>query len=291
MAILVDESTRLVVQGITGREGSFHAAQMLAYGTKVVAGVSPGKGGLKVLDSVPVYDTVRQAVNETGANTSIIFVPAPYALDAVLESIEAGIPLTVIITEHVPPADTWKAVSYAARKGVRIIGPNCPGLISPGKAKVGIMPASVFKPGEIGVVSRSGTLTYEVSHQLTRSGFGQSSVIGIGGDPIVGTGFKEVLEMFEKDEATKAVVIIGEIGGDAEEKAAAYIAEHVSKPIVAYIAGRTAPPGKRMGHAGAIVSGTEGTVDAKTRAFSEAGVAVAKTPSEIPLLIARITRR
>lgn len=291
MAILIDESTRLVVQGITGREGGFHAAQMAAYGTNVVAGVSPGKGGLKVLDSVPVYDTIKQAVKEAGANTSIIFVPAPNALDAVLESIDAGIRLTVIITEHVPPSDTWRAVNYAARRGVRLIGPNCPGVISPGRAKVGIMPASVFKRGGVGVVSRSGTLTYEVSLQLTKSGLGQSSVVGIGGDPIVGTGFKDVLEMFENDVETHSVVLIGEIGGDAEEKAAAYISEHLSKPVVAYIAGRTAPPGKRMGHAGAIVSGTEGTVEAKTKAFTEAGVAVAKTPSEIPALIARASRR
>ncbi len=290
MAILVNESTKVVVQGITGREGGFHTAQMINYGTKVVAGVSPGKGGSTVLNRVPVYDTVTQAVKDTGANTSIIFVPAPNALDAVLEAVDAGIGLTVVITEHIPPSDTWRAVSYAARKGVRLIGPNCPGLISPGKAKVGIMPASVFKPGAVGVVSRSGTLTYEVSLQLTKFGLGQSTVVGIGGDPIIGTGFSEVLEMFEADDQTKAVVLIGEIGGDAEEKAAEYIKRHLTKPVVAYMAGRTAPPGKRMGHAGAIVSGTEGTIEAKTKAFIEAGVEVVKTPSEIPQVISRAMR-
>lgn len=291
MAILIDENTRVVVQGITGREGSFHAVQMKQYGTRVVAGVSPGKGGTTVLDSIPVYDTVEQAVKQAGADTSIIFVPAPNALDAALEAVDAGLKLTVIITEHIPPADTWRIVNHAERRGTVIIGPNCPGVISPGKSKVGIMPAAVFKPGPVGVVSRSGTLTYEVSLKLTRAGLGQSTVVGIGGDPIVGTGFREVLEMFEKDDQTEAVVLIGEIGGDAEEKAAAYIKQHVSKPVVAYMAGRTAPPGKRMGHAGAIVSGTEGTIEAKTKAFNEAGVPVAKTPSEIPSLVAAALHR
>jgi len=285
LAILVDEKTRVIVQGITGREGSFHAEQMRKYGTKIVAGVSPGKGGSTVLGDIPVFDTVKQAVDSTDANTSIIFVPAPNALDAALEAVDAGLELIVIITEHIPPADTWRAVSYAARRGSRIIGPNCPGATSPGKAKVGIMPATVFRAGAVGVVSRSGTLTYEVSLQLTKSGLGQSTVVGIGGDPIIGSDFEDVLEMFEKDQQTEGVVLIGEIGGDAEEKAAAYIRRHMSKPVVSYMAGRTAPPGKRMGHAGAIVSGTEGTIEAKTKAFEEAGVRVAKTPSEIPSLI------
>lgn len=291
MAILVDQKTMVVVQGITGREGSFHAAQMCEYGTKVVAGVSPGKGGSTVLGKIPVYDTVKQAVEKTGADTSIIFVPAPNALDAILEAIDAGLRLIVVITEHIPPADTWRAISYAKRRGSTIIGPNCPGVISPGKSKVGIMPAAVFRTGGVGVVSRSGTLTYEVSLQLSKSGLGQSTVVGIGGDPIVGTGFSEILGMFEEDEQTEAIVLIGEIGGDAEERAAAYIAQKVSKPVVAYMAGRTAPPGKRMGHAGAIVSGTEGTIEAKTKAFEEAGVPVAKTPSEIPSLVAATLHR
>lgn len=291
MAILVNEETRVLVQGITGREGSFHAKQMMDYGTKVVAGVTPGRGGTRVLDSVPVFDTVSEAIEQTGANTSIIFVPAPFARDAMLESITSSLKLVVTITEHIPPRDVWKAVELASKKGVRVIGPNCPGVISPAKAKVGIMPARVFSKGKIGVVSRSGTLTYEIAYRLTTAGFGQSTVIGIGGDPIIGTGFIDVLEMFEKDVETDAVVLIGEIGGDAEERAASYIKTSMTKPVVAYVAGRTAPPGKRMGHAGAIVSGTEGTADAKIRAFDDAGILVASTPREIPALLRSALQR
>jgi succinyl-CoA synthetase, alpha subunit len=275
----------VVVQGITGKEGSFHTKQMLEYGTNVVAGVTPGKGGTKFLDSIPVYDTVKQAVSEKDANTSIIFVPAPFAKDAMLESINAGLKLVITITEHIPPLDTWKAVSHAKRKGVTLIGPNCPGVISPGLAKVGIMPARVFIKGNVGVVSRSGTLTYEVAYRLTQSGIGQSTVVGIGGDPIVGTTFTQILELFERDQDTKAVVMIGEIGGDAEERAAEYIGANMSKPVVAYIAGVTAPQGKRMGHAGAIISGTEGTAQAKIDALKSVGVKVASVPNEIPKLV------
>jgi succinyl-CoA synthetase alpha subunit len=285
MAILIGKESKVVVQNITGREGSFHAKQMLDYGTRIVAGVTPGKGGVKFLDKIPVYDTVQEAIRETGANTSIGFVPAAFAKDAALEAVESGVAITVLITEHIPPFDTWKVVNYATRKGVRIIGPNCPGLISPGKAKVGIMPSSVFSAGKVGVVSRSGTLTYEVAFQLTKAGLGESTVVGIGGDPIVGTGFTDILELFEKDRETEAIVLIGEIGGDAEEKAAQYIQKNISKPVVAYIAGRTAPPGKRMGHAGAIVSGSEGTAVAKTSSLESAGVRVALTPDQIPRMI------
>lgn len=283
--ILVNSQTKVVVQGITGKEGSFHTKQMLEYGTNVVAGVTPGKGGTKFLDSIPVYDTVKQAVSEKDANTSIIFVPAPFAKDAMLESINAGLKLVITITEHIPPLDTWKAVSHAKRKGVTLIGPNCPGVISPGLAKVGIMPARVFIKGNVGVVSRSGTLTYEVAYRLTQSGIGQSTVVGIGGDPIVGTTFTQILELFERDQDTKAVVMIGEIGGDAEERAAEYIGANMSKPVVAYIAGVTAPQGKRMGHAGAIISGTEGTAQAKIDALKSVGVKVASVPNEIPKLV------
>ncbi|PSN84639.1 succinate--CoA ligase subunit alpha [Candidatus Marsarchaeota G2 archaeon ECH_B_SAG-F08] len=285
MVILVNSQTKVVVQGITGKEGSFHTKQMLEYGTNVVAGVTPGKGGTKFLDSIPVYDTVKQAVSEKDANTSIIFVPAPFAKDAMLESINAGLKLVITITEHIPPLDTWKAVSHAKRKGVTLIGPNCPGVISPGLAKVGIMPARVFIKGNVGVVSRSGTLTYEVAYRLTQSGIGQSTVVGIGGDPIVGTTFTQILELFERDQDTKAVVMIGEIGGDAEERAAEYIGANMSKPVVAYIAGVTAPQGKRMGHAGAIISGTEGTAQAKIDALKSVGVKVASVPNEIPKLV------
>jgi succinyl-CoA synthetase alpha subunit len=285
LVILVNSQTKVVVQGITGKEGSFHTKQMLEYGTNVVAGVTPGKGGTKFLDSIPVYDTVKQAVSEKDANTSIIFVPAPFAKDAMLESINAGLKLVITITEHIPPLDTWKAVSHAKRKGVTLIGPNCPGVISPGLAKVGIMPARVFIKGNVGVVSRSGTLTYEVAYRLTQSGIGQSTVVGIGGDPIVGTTFTQILELFERDQDTKAVVMIGEIGGDAEERAAEYIGANMSKPVVAYIAGVTAPQGKRMGHAGAIISGTEGTAQAKIDALKSVGVKVASVPNEIPKLV------
>ncbi len=286
MAILIDERTKVLVQGITGREGGFHAQQMIAYGTKVVAGVTPGKGGTLFGGNVPVFDTVEEAVNATGANASVIFVPAPFAKDAALESIEADLPLTVVITEHIPTYDAWRFISHAGRKGKRVIGPNCPGLISPERSKVGIMPGSVFERGVVGVVSRSGTLTYEIAYQLTKAGLGQSTVIGIGGDPIIGTGFVDALELFNKDRVTRAVVLIGEIGGNDEEMAADYISKEVRKPVVAYIAGRTAPPGKRMGHAGAIVSGSEGTVAAKAESFKAAGVQVAVTPDEVPRLVA-----
>ncbi|MEM3670975.1 MAG: succinate--CoA ligase subunit alpha [Thermoprotei archaeon] len=285
MAVLVNERTKVVVQGITGKQGSFHAEQMVRFGTKVVAGVTPGKGGSTVFGSIPVFDLVEEAVKERGANTSVIFVPPAFAMDAVKESAEAGVELIVVITEHIPPLDTWKAISYASKRGSRVIGPNCPGVASPGSSKVGIMPNTIFKPGKVGVVSRSGTLTYEVALQLSAAGLGQSSVVGIGGDPVVGTGFTEVLAMFEEDADTQAVVLIGEIGGDSEEKAAEYISRELSKPVVAYVAGRTAPPGKRMGHAGAIVSGTEGTAQTKIAAFESAGVKVASKPSEIPGLV------
>lgn len=285
MTILVDKESRVLVQGITGKEGSFHARQMMDYGTRVVAGVTPGRGGTKFLNSVPVFDTVSEAVEQTAANASIIFVPASFAKDAILESIASGLKLIVTITEHIPPRDVWRAVEFASRRGVRMIGPNCPGVISPSKAKVGIMPARVFSQGRIGVVSRSGTLTYEVAYRLTSAGLGQSTVVGIGGDPIIGTSFIDVLEMFERDQETDAIVLIGEIGGDAEERAASFIKRSMTKPVVAYIAGRTAPPGKRMGHAGAIVSGTEGTADSKIRAFGEAGIPVASTPREIPEIL------
>ncbi|MCL5788377.1 MAG: succinate--CoA ligase subunit alpha [Candidatus Marsarchaeota archaeon] len=286
MAILVDSNTKVIVQGITGKQGEFHAQQMIAYGTKVVGGVTPGKGGSTAATSVPVFDTVDQAVKATGANTSIVFVPPPNAKDAIMESADAGVQLTVVITEHIPPLDAWKAIALASKLGTRVIGPNCPGVVSPGKSKVGIMPNPIFSPGGVGVVSRSGTLTYEVAYQLTRAGLGQSSVVGIGGDPVVGTSFTEVLAMFEDDPETRAVVLLGEIGGDAEEKAAEYISARMTKPVVAYVAGRTAPAGKRMGHAGAIVSGTEGTAETKIKTLELAGVRVAETPSEIPRLLA-----
>ncbi len=284
MAIYVDENTRVVVQGITGRDGAFHTRMMLDYGTKVVSGVTPGKGGQEV-HGVPVFNTVREAVEKTGANTSIIFVPPKFATDAILEAAESGISLIVTITEGIPAMDEAKIYDFLKKVGVRMIGPNCPGIISPGKSKVGILPAQIFKQGNIGVVSRSGTLTYEVVQNLTNAGFGQSTCIGIGGDPIIGTNFIDTLEEFQKDPETEAVVLIGEIGGTDEQEAAEFIREEMTKPVVAFIAGQTAPPGKRMGHAGAIISGSEGTAEEKIQKFQECGVPVAKIPSEIPNLI------
>ncbi|MFQ6013930.1 MAG: succinate--CoA ligase subunit alpha [Anaerolineae bacterium] len=285
MSILVDKDTRLLVQGITGREGEFHTRQMLEYGTKVVAGVTPGKGGREVA-GVPVFDTVAQAVKETEANASIIYVPARFAPEAIYEAADAGLPLMVCITEGIPVLDMLSVCQYLDIKHRRLIGPNCPGLITPGQAKVGIMPGDIHMPGAVGVISRSGTLTYEVVNELTRRGIGQSTVIGIGGDPIIGTDFIELLRLFEEDEGTEQIVLIGEIGGQAEERAAQFIAAEVTKPVYAFIAGRTAPPGKRMGHAGAIISGGTGTAEEKIRALEEVGVKVARYPGEIADLIA-----
>ncbi len=287
MAILVDKNTRLLVQGITGREGEFHSRQMLEYGTKVVAGVTPGKGGQFACDGrVPVFDTVAEAVEATGANTSVIYVPARFAPDAILEAADAGIGLIVCITEGIPVMDMIKVKAYLDQKGVRLVGPNCPGLLSPGQAKVGIMPGHIATPGPVGVVSRSGTLTYEVVYALTARGIGQSTCVGIGGDPIIGTRFVDVLEMFENDPQTEQVVMIGEIGGNDEEIAAKFIAERMTKPVVAFIAGRTAPPGKRMGHAGAIIEGGTGTAAEKIAALESVGVQVAEHPEQIAELIA-----
>lgn len=284
MSIFIDENTKVVVQGITGRDGSFHAARMKEYGTQVVAGVTPGKAG-QAVEGVPVFDTVADAVAATGANTSILFVPVNFAADAVYEAIDAGIKLVVIITEGVPVVDMNQIYHYAKQKGVRFVGPNCPGLISPGKCKVGIMPGQIHTPGPVGVVSRSGTLTYEVVYALTKAGMGQTTCVGIGGDPVIGTDFIDCLTAFQADPATKAVVLIGEIGGDDEERAAEFVKEKMNKQVVSFIAGRTAPPGKRMGHAGAIISGGAGTAEGKRQALTAAGVAVADTPSAIPSLI------
>ncbi|WP_022834312.1 succinate--CoA ligase subunit alpha [Salisaeta longa] len=280
MSILVDNDTRLVVQGITGQEGSFHAEQMIEYGTNVVAGVTPGKGGTTHLDR-PVFNTVAEAVAQEGANTSIIFVPPPFAADAVQEAAEAGIEVIICITEGIPVKDMKPTYHYVQKMGAHLIGPNCPGLITPGECKVGIMPAMIFEPGPIGVISRSGTLTYEAVDQLTRAGFGQSTAVGIGGDPIIGTRFVDALKLFEADDDTEGVVLIGEIGGSAEEEAATYIKEHMSKPVFGFIAGQTAPPGRRMGHAGAIVSGGSGTAEAKFAALEAAGATVVKNPALI----------
>lgn len=280
MSILVNKDTRLVVQGFTGSEGSFHAEQMIEYGTNVVAGVTPGKGGQTHLDR-PVFNTVAEAVKQEGANTSVIFVPPPFAADAIQESVEAGIEVIICITEGIPVADMKPTYHYVKKNGAHLIGPNCPGVITPGEAKIGIMPAMIFEPGNIGVISRSGTLTYEAVDQLTRAGYGQSTAVGIGGDPVIGTRFIDVLKLFEADDDTDAVVLIGEIGGSAEEEAAAYIQENMSKPVFGFIAGRTAPPGRRMGHAGAIVSGGSGTAEAKFAALEEAGATVVKNPALI----------
>jgi succinyl-CoA synthetase alpha subunit len=280
MSILVDKKTRLVVQGITGREGTFHALACRDYGTTVVAGVTPGKGGSRH-EGVPVFDTVREAVAKEGANTALILVPPAFAADAILEAIDAAVPLVVCITEGIPTLDMVRVARFLRGSGTRLIGPNCPGIISPGKAKVGIMPGHIHKRGKVGVVSRSGTLTYEAVGQLTRLGLGQSTCVGIGGDPIIGTTFVDCLGLFEDDPATQAILMIGEIGGTAEEEAAAFVKRHVSKPVVGYIAGQAAPPGRRMGHAGAIISGGKGTAAEKVTALRRAGIAVVKSPAEM----------
>ena len=290
MSILVNKNTRLLVQGITGRDGSFHTQKMISYGTKLVGGVSPGKKGL-IVHGVPVFNTVADAVKETEANTSIIFVPAPFAADAILEASEAGIELVIAISEGVPTLDMVKITTFLQKRGTKLIGANCPGLISPDEALVGILPGSIFKKGNIGLMSRSGTLTYEMVYQLTASGLGQSTCVGIGGDPVAGLYYQELLQMFEDDPETDAIVLIGEIGGDAEERAAKYIKDHISKPVVSFIAGQTAPPGKRMGHAGAIISSGTGTASEKIAAFENAGVQVARQPADIPELLMKLLKK
>ncbi|MFH2035846.1 MAG: succinate--CoA ligase subunit alpha [Candidatus Zixiibacteriota bacterium] len=284
MSIIINKKTKVVVQGITGRDGSFHAEQMKNYGTDVVAGVTPGKGGTK-FKGIPVFDNVAEAVKKTKANTSVIYVPPPFAIDAIYEAADAGVKLIVCITEGVPANDMMKVYQYLKNKGVRLVGPNCPGLISVDQAKVGIMPGTIVKKGPVGVVSRSGTLTYEAIWALTCADMGQTTCIGIGGDQIIGTNFLDVLEMFEADPATKAVVMIGEIGGSDEEEAAKYVKTKMTKPVVGFIAGRTAPPGKRMGHAGAIISGGTGTAEDKVKALIAAGIPVAASPTELPVLL------
>jgi succinyl-CoA synthetase alpha subunit len=280
MSVLVDRNTRLIVQGFTGREGTFHGQQAIAYGTTVVGGVVPGKGGATHLD-LPVFDTVAQAVKETGANASVIFVPPPYAGDAIMEAADAGVALVVCITEGIPTLDMVKVWEFLQGRATRLIGPNCPGVISPGKCKIGIMPGPIHKEGHVGVVSRSGTLTYEAVGQLTKLGIGQSTCIGIGGDPIIGTNFLDALKLFNEDPDTHAIIMIGEIGGNAEETAAAYVKAHVKKPVVGFIAGQTAPPGRRMGHAGAIISGGSGKASDKIKAMEDAGITVCSTPAEL----------
>ena len=285
MAIVVDNDTRLVVQGLTGSEGRFHGLRNRAYGTNLVAGVTPGKGGQDV-EGVPVFDTVADAVDKAGANTSLIFVPARFAVDAVYEAVDAGIGTVICITEHIPAHDMLKAYAYFRPKGVTVVGPNCPGVLSPGKANVGIIPAEIFSEGAIGLVSRSGTLTYQIGHELTQLRLGNSTIVGIGGDPVVGSSFIDVLAKFESDPETEVVVLVGEIGGDEEEKAARFIEQHMSKPVFAYIAGFSAPPGKTMGHAGAIISGSAGTAQAKKEALEAAGITVGTTPTEVAQLVA-----
>jgi succinyl-CoA synthetase alpha subunit len=280
MSVLIDQNTRLVVQGFTGREATFHAQQAIAYGTTVVGGVVPGKGGTRHLE-LPVFDTVAQAVAQTGANASVIFVPPPFAADAIMEAADAGLPLVVCITEGIPTIDMVRAWQFLQTRRTRLIGPNCPGVISPGKCKIGIMPGHIHKQGKVGVVSRSGTLTYEAVGQLTRLGIGQSTCIGIGGDPIIGTNFVDALTLFNEDPGTDAIVMIGEIGGNAEETAAAYVKAHVKKPVIGFVAGQTAPPGRRMGHAGAIIAGGSGKASDKIAAMQAAGIAVCGSPAEI----------
>lgn len=290
MSIFIDKNTRLLIQGITGRDGSFHAKQMIEYGTQVVAGVTPGKGGQKFEDKVPIFNTVADAVKKTGANTTVIYVPPPFAADAMMEAAEAGIPFIVCITEGVPVLDMTRVYPFVKERGSRLLGPNCPGLISPGSSKVGIIPGRICTPGNVGLVSRSGTLTYEVVYQMTRAKIGQTTCVGIGGDPINGTNFIDCLDAFEKDPATKAVVMIGEIGGTDEQEAARFVREKMKKPVVGFIAGQTAPPGRRMGHAGAIISGSAGTAAEKMQAFEENGVGVAKRPIDVVDLLKRALR-
>ena len=292
MSIFADRKTTLLVQGITGRDGSFHAKQMMEYGTKVVGGVTPGKGGQKFEGTVPIFNSMHEAVQKTGANASVIYVPPMYAADAIMEAADAGVRLIVAITEGVPVLDMTKVYPFVKEKGARLIGPNCPGLISPGKTKIGIIPGRICAPGRIGVVSRSGTLTYEVVYQLTRAGLGQSSCVGIGGDPINGTNFIDCLEAFEEDPDTDAIAMMGEIGGTDEQEAAEFVRKHMRKPVVGFIAGQTAPPGRRMGHAGAIISGSSGTAAEKIEAFRKAGIGVAKRPMDfVELIQARLKGR
>lgn len=289
MSILVDGSTRVVVQGITGKEGSFHTGQMIAYGTKIVAGVTPGKGGAEH-DGVPIFDTVAEAVRETGANASVIYVPPAFAADAIMEAADSGLPLAVCITEGIPALDMVRAFDYLRDRATRLIGPNCPGIISPGKCKIGIMPGHIHAEGRVGVVSRSGTLTYEAVHQLSRAGLGQSTAIGIGGDPVIGTNFVDALELFQQDAETDAVVMIGEIGGTAEEQAAQFVHANMTKPVIGFIAGQTAPPGRRMGHAGAIIAGGKGTAAEKMAAMEEAGIHVVKSPADLGARVADLVK-
>lgn len=282
MSVLVDKNTKLVVQGITGSEGAFHTQQMIEYGTNVVAGVTPGKGGQMFMDKVPIYNTMKGAVEKTGANASVIFVPPPFAADAIMEAAEAGVALVICITEGIPALDMLEVHEFLKKyPNTTLVGPNCPGVITPGEAKIGIMPGFIHKPGTIGIVSRSGTLTYEAVHQLGEAGFGQSTAVGIGGDPIIGTRHIDAVKLLNEDPKTEAIVLIGEIGGSDEETAAEYIAENVDKPVVAFIAGQTAPPGKRMGHAGAIIAGGKGTAEEKMKALAAAGIHVVESPADI----------
>jgi succinyl-CoA synthetase alpha subunit len=290
VAVIVDDDTRLVVQGLTGSEGRFHGLRNKAYGTNVVAGVTPGKGGQDV-EGIPVFHTVAEAVDQAGANTSLIFVPARFAADAIYEAVDSGIRTVICITEHVPVHEMLRAYTYFRPHGITMIGPNCPGVLSPGKANVGIIPAEIFSEGSIGLVSRSGTLTYQIGHELTQLGLGNSTIVGIGGDPVVGSSFVDVLAKFEHDAETELIVMVGEIGGDEEEKAAAFISEHVTKPVLSYIAGFSAPPGKTMGHAGAIISGSSGTAQAKKEALEARGIEVGTTPTEVAQMVADRVRR